>query len=97
MNRSATTSACVGWDLTNIENRPAFRKEVRGRSVDGERFAMVVAMLAEKVEANNAGGIRDALVAVQSVSADLLAGWDKAVQLSNDILKTFGEDEDAHD
>ena len=27
MNRSATTSACVGWDIDNIENRLAFRKE----------------------------------------------------------------------
>src|ERR1700751_529876 len=25
-SRNATTSACVGWDLINIENRPAFRK-----------------------------------------------------------------------
>jgi hypothetical protein len=58
---------------------------------------MVVAMLAEKVEPNNAGGIREALVAVQSVSADLLAGWDKALQLADDILKTFDEDEDPHD
>src|SRR3979490_505593 len=33
-SRNATTSACVGWDLTNIENRLAFRKRVaniRGR------------------------------------------------------------------
>ena len=73
------------------------RQSAHERSVDAERFAMVVAMLAEKVEANNASGIHEALLAVQSVSADLLAGWDKAVQLSNDILKTFGEDEDAHD
>src|SRR3954471_12462534 len=26
-SRNATTSACVGWDFANIENRPAFRKE----------------------------------------------------------------------
>src|SRR3981081_3107263 len=26
-NRNATTSACVGWDLSNIENRSAFRKQ----------------------------------------------------------------------
>src|ERR1700733_6560628 len=26
-NRNATTSACVGWDFDNIENRPAFRKQ----------------------------------------------------------------------
>jgi len=25
-NRNATTSACVGWDFNNIENRPTFRK-----------------------------------------------------------------------
>jgi hypothetical protein len=36
-NRSATTSACVGWDELNIENRLAFRKEVAGTAVDGER------------------------------------------------------------
>ena len=28
-SRNATTSACVGWDLGNIENRPAFRKQAR--------------------------------------------------------------------
>jgi hypothetical protein len=28
-NRNATTSACVGWDFSNIENRSAFRKETR--------------------------------------------------------------------
>ena len=28
-NRNATTSACVGWDFDNIENRPTFRKEVK--------------------------------------------------------------------
>src|SRR5205823_742741 len=26
-DRNATTSACVGWDLTNIENRSSFRKQ----------------------------------------------------------------------
>jgi hypothetical protein len=29
-SRDATTSACVGWDLSNIENQPAFRKHVAG-------------------------------------------------------------------
>jgi hypothetical protein len=28
-NRNATTSACVGWDLSNIENRSAFRKQAQ--------------------------------------------------------------------
>jgi hypothetical protein len=27
-SRNATTSACVGWDLSNIENQLAFRKDV---------------------------------------------------------------------
>jgi hypothetical protein len=32
-SRNATTSACVGWDLTNIENRLAFRKHAsRGQN-----------------------------------------------------------------
>src|ERR1700688_4599736 len=31
-NRNATTSACVGWDFGNIENRPALRKEARSLS-----------------------------------------------------------------
>jgi hypothetical protein len=26
-NRNAATSACVGWDFDNIENRPALRKQ----------------------------------------------------------------------
>ena len=29
-SRNATTSACVGWDFSNIENQPAFRKHVAG-------------------------------------------------------------------
>src|SRR5215212_3150358 len=29
-NRNATTSACVGWDFNNIENRPVFRKDAHG-------------------------------------------------------------------
>src|SRR6202171_4044472 len=28
-SRNTTTSACVGWDFSNIENRPAFRKHGR--------------------------------------------------------------------
>src|SRR5256714_14609324 len=28
-NRNATSSACVGWDNANIENRPAFRKQAQ--------------------------------------------------------------------
>jgi hypothetical protein len=27
LDRDATTSACVGWDLRNIENQQAFRKQ----------------------------------------------------------------------
>jgi hypothetical protein len=33
-NRSTTTSACVGWDKLNIENRLAFRKMARNRAAD---------------------------------------------------------------
>jgi len=29
LNRDAITSACVGWDMDNIENRPAFRKQAK--------------------------------------------------------------------
>ena len=35
-NRSATTSACVGWDVVNIENRLAFRKEVAADPVNSQ-------------------------------------------------------------
>jgi hypothetical protein len=28
-SRNATTSACVGWDFHNIENRLTFRKQAR--------------------------------------------------------------------
>lgn len=70
------------------------RQSAHVRTIDGERFAMVISMLAEKVEANDVGGIREALVAVKSVTADLLEGWARAVQLSDEILTKFGEDED---
>ena len=66
------------------------------RSVDAERFLMVTAMLAERVEANDVKGIREALKAVQSVSADLLNGWSHALQVSSEILKTFGDGEEPH-
>jgi hypothetical protein len=29
LNRNATTSACVGWDICNIENHLAFRKQLQ--------------------------------------------------------------------
>src|SRR3954451_24688782 len=32
-NRNATSSACVGWDAANIENRPAFRKQAQSPGV----------------------------------------------------------------
>ena len=37
-NRNATTSACVGWDLTNIENRLAFCKQACIAVVDTGAF-----------------------------------------------------------
>lgn len=70
------------------------RQSAHVRTIDGERFAMVISMLAEKVEANDVSGMREALVAVKSVAADLLEGWARAVQLSDEILTKFGEDED---
>jgi len=30
-NRDTATSACVGWDISNIENRSAFRKMAEAR------------------------------------------------------------------
>src|SRR6267142_4038069 len=35
-SRNATTSACVGWDFSNIENRLTFRKQPGARTVDGQ-------------------------------------------------------------
>jgi len=84
--------------ITKFGDPEDARRDVRQSShvctIDAERFAMVMAILAEKVEANDVAGMREALVAVQSVSADLLAGWANALQLSGEILKKFGEDED---
>ena len=34
-NRDTTTSACVGWDFSNIENRLAFRKQARLQDFGG--------------------------------------------------------------
>jgi hypothetical protein len=33
-NRNTTTSACVGWDDHNIENRSAFRKVAKNQPLD---------------------------------------------------------------
>jgi hypothetical protein len=32
-NQDTTTSACVGWDLANIENQLGFRKEAAPRNI----------------------------------------------------------------
>ena len=72
------------------------RQSAHVRSIDAERFNGWSECW-RRSRANDVGGIREALVAVQSVSADLLAGWAKALQLSgHNILKTFREDEDPH-
>ena len=34
-NRDATTSACVGWDFNNIENRLTFRKQAWVQDIGG--------------------------------------------------------------
>ena len=36
--RVATTSACVGWDVHNIENRAAFRKPSRAAPLSNHRL-----------------------------------------------------------
>jgi hypothetical protein len=36
--RNATTSACVGWDVSNIENHVAFRKQGKHRSPVTDRL-----------------------------------------------------------
>jgi hypothetical protein len=33
-NRDTTTSACVGWDIDNIENQLGFRKMAKNRAAD---------------------------------------------------------------
>jgi hypothetical protein len=35
-DRNATTSACVGWDIRNIENQPGLRKKVPNGSRAGQ-------------------------------------------------------------
>jgi hypothetical protein len=75
--------------ITRFGDQDDPRRDVRQsahvRTIDAERFATVIAMLAEKVGANDGGGVR---------GADLLDGWAKALLLSDEILKKFGEDED---
>jgi len=40
-DRNTTTSACVGWDLDNIENQPAFRKMAKNLALDRKAFKTV--------------------------------------------------------
>jgi hypothetical protein len=70
------------------------RNSRRANSIEADRFAMVVTMLKEKIEAGDAAGIKEALIAVQSVSVDLLDEWAKALQLSNKILEKFDDGDD---
>src|SRR3982074_3782590 len=38
-NRNATTSACVGWDFSNIENRSALRKHAKSLRCRWQRLS----------------------------------------------------------
>ena len=62
------------WSSLAQDARRDVRQSAHLRTIDGERFAMVISMLAEKVEANDVGGVREALVAVKSLTADPLEG-----------------------
>jgi hypothetical protein len=84
--------------LTTFEDAQEVIREVKQsghtQRIEAERFSMVSAFLREKLAAGDPSGIAEALKAVDSVAADLVNGWSKAVATSEAIMKTFGQGED---
>jgi hypothetical protein len=67
------------------------KQSERLRVIDLDRFSAVIAILKEKLAANDTPAAVEAVKAVESVMMDLINGWSKALVMSREILDAFGE------
>jgi hypothetical protein len=58
--------------------------------IELDRFSLVIAMLKEKLAANDVPAAVEDMKAVESVIGDLMVGWSKAIVRSREILDAFG-------
>ena len=64
------------------------------RQIDSDRFTSVLAMLDNKLKANDVAGAVEAMRAVESVFVDVISEWAKAIKMSREILAKLGSSED---
>lgn len=67
----------------------------RVRLIDSDRFTSVLERLDNNLKANDLAGLAEAAKAVESVFIDVISGWAKAIQMSREILATFGDGRDS--
>jgi len=72
------------------------RQSDRSQRIQLDRFSLVIAMLKEKLAANDVPAAIEEMKGVESVIGDLVVGWAKAIAMSREILEAFGKDGD-HD
>ncbi len=64
------------------------------REIDFERLSAAVTELKETLAIQGLEGAIVSLEAVESVCADVIRGWSKAISMSREILNKFGQGED---
>jgi hypothetical protein len=67
------------------------KQSERLQVIDLDRFSAVLAILKEKLAANDVPAAVEAVKAVESVMMDLVSGWSKALVMSREILDAFGQ------
>jgi hypothetical protein len=68
----------------------------RVREIDFERLSAAVTDLKETLAGQGMEGAIGSLEAVESICADVIRGWSKAITMSQEILNKFGQEEDSH-
>jgi hypothetical protein len=66
----------------------------RVRQIDFERLSAAVSDLKETLACQSMQGALGSLEAVESICADVIRGWSKALSMSQEILNKFGKGED---
>jgi hypothetical protein len=66
----------------------------RVREIDFERLSAAVTDLKETLAIHGLEGAIGSLEAVESVCADVIRGWSRALSMSQEILNKFGQGED---
>ncbi len=67
------------------------KQSERLQRIDLDRFSVAIAILKEKLVANDVPGVVEAMKAVESVIVDLIKDWSKAIAMCREILDAYGE------